>query len=519
MSENRPNILFLMSDQHSFRFLGHRDGADGEPVETPALDALASTATSFDEAYCSTPLCTPSRLSMLTGREPKNVGAWGNWSMLNPGVDTIPACFSDVGYETCLLGKMHLGGNRQFAGFDHRPYGDLTGQTGHQLEHQRPNFSPDLDFQSFITEAGITGIPESLLQEQKIATEAVTFLREHQHRNPEQPWFLCASFSRPHWPRTAPQRYFERYWPDNVTRPKVEPDEHDSTHPLTAVRREAIDADDITDEETMRARAAYFACVSYLDEIIGDMLALLRTEGLLEDTIIIYTSDHGEMAGEHCIWDKSTWHEASTRVPLLVQLPEHRNNHLRPTNLSTPVSLIDLFPTLCGLIDVDPPEGIDGTDLSESIYTGTEPNRGPVVVDSFVPYQEGLEYRMVRDGQYKYIRFRDAPELLFDLDVDPLEQHNIASTAAGRDEDTLTRLRDFVADTIDFETIDEKQERDRRLKDAYRLGISKGTPNQYHWPDGRIIDADTPIYHPHVLAEEPDVIYDDYPSGQYNEEE
>lgn len=518
MGESRPNVLVLLSDQHNFRFNGYRDDQTGEPVDTPTLDDLAETSTVFDRTYCSTPLCTPSRLSFLTGREARNAGAWELESLLKPGLPTIPGVFSEAGYETCLVGKMHLGGNRQFAGFDRRPYGDLTGQASHQLEHQSPD-PLSVDLQSFLTDAGELGIPESLLQEQNVIQESMSFLREHRHRNPDQPWFLCASFSRPHWPRTAPKRYLDRYPPDSTPRPKVEPGDSDTDeHPMIAARREIVGLDEVTDEEMMHARGAYFACVSYLDEMLSDFLRLLRTDGFLEDTIVVYASDHGELAGEHGLWEKSTWHEGSTRVPLFVQLPEHRTGEIPSAEVSEPVSLMDVFPTLCGLAELSPPKGLDGVDLAETVHTGQEPDRKPVVVDSYVPYREGLEYRMVVNGQYKYVGFRDAPELFFDLDADPLETQNLAENASGDAREARSRFSELVDETVDFAAAERERERDRRLKQRHRLGISKGTSNQYHWPDGRVVDGDTLIYHPHELAAEPDVVFDDFPGGTADDE-
>lgn len=514
MPETHSNVLLLMSDQHSYRHIGRRDRENGgEPVSTPAFDELAESSVAFDNAYCPTPLCTPSRLSMLTGREPQNAGAWGNWSVLNPSHETLPGTFSDAGYRTCLQGKMHLGGNQQFVGFDHRPYGDLTGQTGHQFEPPnkplRHGYEPD--FKSLITDVGETSLPESLLQEQNVKQESIAYLREHQYTNPDQPWLLCASFSRPHWPRKAPKRHFERYWPDDVPEPPVGEESDAANHPVNVCHAKKSGSVDVTVEETMRARAAYLACVDYLDEIIGDFISTLERDGLLEDTIVVYLSDHGDLCGEHGLWDKETYHEASTRVPCYIQLPEHRDGSLDPSRIQTPISLIDLFPTLCGLTNIPVPEGVDGVDLSDAILMDDEPDRGPVFTDCFIADQtDGTEYRMVRDGKYKYIQFRDAPELLFDLEEDPNEIHNLAPEAAAEDRQALERLRAVVAQTMDFEAAAEKRKEDQKLKEEYKLEIPNGGPNQYYFPDGRVVDADTPIYEPVELSDSPHEQFDEH---------
>ena len=511
MRASDKNILFIMSDQHSFRYQGNRPARNGgENVDTPTIDQLDNTSASFENAYCASPICTPSRLSLLTGKYVPNADAWGNSSLLHPDLETFPETLSKAGYETCLLGKMHLGGNRQFAGFDQRPYGDLTGNAGHQFEpHKVPEGSPD--WKQLITEAGATNLPESILQEQNIVTEAVSFIREQKSSNPDQPWVLCASFSRPHWPRTAPERFFNKHWPDNVSEPPIDAETDIEDHPFFAAQRGVIEG--VTPEDTLRARAGYQACVEYLDEIIGDFIAVLEKDGLLDDTIVVYTSDHGEMAGEHGLWGKQSPHEASTRVPLFIQTPEHRNGNLNPIRIETPVSLVDLYPTLCSLVDATLPDDLDGEDLSSNIVAESEPERGPIVTDCFATWgSPDTDYRMVRDGSYKYVQFRNAPELLFNIDEDPLEMENLAPDASGDDAESLKSLRRLVDDTLDFEETLTRQKQMADLKDDFRLGTYQGGPNQYHLPDGRIVDADSPLYRPDIVAEEPEVIFDDFPN-------
>lgn len=520
MPDDQPNVLFLLSDQHNYRTMGHLDEQrGGEPVRTPTFDRLAESGTVFEETYCQAPLCTPSRISMLTGREVRESGGWRNGSVLPPDLQTLPGMFVEAGYETALVGKMHLAGDQQYVGFNHRPYGDLTGGAGHQFE---PVFGT-IDYDSInvergagkdtshkvytsrwrhagVTSAGVTEFPESALQEQDIVDETTAFLREHEHHNPNQPWFLCASFSRPHPPYTAPERHIDEYWPDGVTEPDVT---ETGNHPFNEKVADWFDADDFEDEEEMRARSAYFACVSYLDEIVGDLLATLEREGMLENTIIVYTSDHGDMIGEHGLWGKRTWNEESARVPFLVELPEHRSGEVDPATITTPVSLADLFPTLCGLADVPAPDDLDGSDLSEAILTGKEPDRGPVFYDFLLPrFGDGMQYRAIRDGQYKYVGFHDAPDLLFDLDADPNEEVNLASNPTDEVKKVLERFRRLLDDTMDFETTIEEREAAKELEQEHSLSIPQGHGNVYEMPDGRLIDVDTPLFQPNVLAED-----------------
>lgn len=513
----QPNVLFLLSDEHSYRYFSHRNpDSQGEPVDTPTFDELAETSAVFDQTYCQVPLCTPSRVALLTGQEAQHAGAWDSSSLIEPQQPSIAKRFSEAGYESCLIGKMHQGGNRQFCGFNHRPYGDLGGGMAHQPDR------PDLDSgvlgrRSRVRDSGVTMIPESMLQEFNVVRETVGFLREHQHENPEQPWFLCASFSRPHHPLTAPKRHISKYWPDEVPPPKVGHDVDTVNHPHTVGFTEEYKFDEIDHDEMMQARAGYFANVDFLDEIIGDLLHSLRYDGLLENTIIVYTSDHGELGGEHGMWWKPAWQEAATRVPWFIQLPEHRSGDVAPGRLNTPVSLADLFPTLCGLAGLSIPKEVDGTDLSNSVRHGTEPNRGPVFCDFLTPkLGEGTEFRAVRDGKYKYVQFRDAPELLYNLEVDPFEQSNLAPGAEGNDAENLTRLRKLVNETMDFEAAEEQRLKNiRKVEEKYPRDIPwqplGGSGNMYHLPDGRIVAADSPLYNPDVVTENPSDVFSDWP--------
>lgn len=542
MTDN-PNVLFVLTDEHSYRGLGHLDeGGRGEPVNTPTLDDLAASSAVFDQTYCQMPLCTPSRLSLLTGREVSGAGAWDNWSTLLPDRQTMPESFSEAGYATSLVGKMHFGGNRQFCGFEDRPYGDLTGETGHQpdpitpLEENRGLGRPP--FRTRTADAGVTEIPESQLQERNVITESLAWVREQEHANPEQPWFLCASFSRPHFPLTVPQRFLDRYWPEGVTKPKVGREGDAADHPVVERIAEWLATDEISEEEAQKARAAYLACIEFMDELLGEFLALMDRAGHLEDTIVVYASDHGELAGEHGLWWKSTWHEASTRVPLMIQTPAHRDGTQESAKIETPVGLVDLFPTLCGLCNVEPLGEIDGVDLSDAVCEGTEPNRGPVVCDSLnTRWGDGTEYRMVRDGRYKYVEFRgDYQDLLFDLESDPLETENVASNPDGEDAAALEKLRDYVDETLDFEAAAEMRRADeKRAAENHVLTTGDGTDadveearldlmkvdipettdgNLYHLPDGRIVDAGLSIYRPEEIIKEPASAYDDWPGDE-----
>lgn len=510
----QPNILLIFSDEHSYRFMGHRSkAAGGEPVHTPNFDKLASQSTVFNNAYCQMPLCTPSRMCLMTGREVRHAGAWDNKAVLDPALPTMPGVLSEAGYTTCLMGKMHFGGNLQFHGFEHRPYGDLTGNTGHQWE---PLMAEDRNGIVVRTrDAGVTEIPESKMQEVVVADESLAFLREQRHANPEKPWFLCASLSRPHFPLTAPKRFFELYYPERVTEPYVPATGDAFDHPMSVGMREGFQVDRIDHEEMMRSRAAYFACVSYLDEIIGDFLVRMEHAGLLENTIIVYTTDHGEMAGEHGTWWKNGWYEACTHIPMLISTPEQRAGTQSAQSVDAPVGLIDLFPTFCGAAGIEKPDGLDGADLSPVILQNEAAPERPVFIDNLIPrWGEGTEFRAIRWRHYKYVAFRNAPELFFNLEDDPNEQMNLAHRATDEDKDALDYLQTVAASSMDFDAAtQERVEWTAALEAAYP-SIGSGTlGNQYLMPNGTIVEADDTLYRPDVVTDNPAALFADWPAS------
>lgn len=510
---DRPNVLFLLSDEHSFRHMSFRSIEDGgEPVSTPNLDNLAQNGVYFDSTYCQMPLCTPSRMCLLTGRDVRGCGAWNNESVMRENVRTFAHDFADNGYETCLVGKMHFGDKRQFNGFRKRPYGDLTGKTGHQWEPLAPDGAAKSGMRERTTCAGPTTIPESVMQEEIVCRESLAFLRELRHASEQKPWLLCASYSRPHFPLNAPLRHFEKYWPEGVTPPKVGRTGDTVNHPMTIGMTKGFRTMEIEEEEGMKARAAYFANVDYLDEIIGDFLALLDRDGFLDNTIIVYTTDHGELAGEHGVWWKHSWHEAATRIPFIIQTPEQRSGEANSIIIDTPVSLADLYPSLCSLVGIPVPENLYGQDLSSAVLGHGEPDSQPVYADNMVPrWGEGTEFRMIREGEYKYVAFRNAPELLFNVVKDPLEQTNLANTSNSVIMERLKYFRSLIAETMNFDAAEEERKKDQHMKRELKLEIPHGTGNTFLMPDGRLVNADDMLYNPTVLSYNPETDFDDWP--------
>ncbi len=483
----KPNILFLMSDEHS----PHAIGCEGNRiVQTPNLNRLAESGSYFESAYCQVPLCTPSRMCMLTGKHAHRCSAWTNGSILFPEHLTMPEHFAQHGYATALVGKMHFGGKEQNNGFQSRPYGDIRGYAGHQTD---PLHGPP-GVRERTRQAGITEIPSSLLQERVINAETLEYLRA---QPTDQPWFLLASYSRPHFPLTAPKRLFDKYWPDNVDMPDIPPGHLEQTHRFAKGLRENFKTANIPTEETRKARAAYYACCELLDECIGDLLTLLERDGFLDNTIIVYTTDHGEMAGEHGQWWKSSYYEAAARVPLIVA--DRRTEHAhRNTRVKSPVELNDLFPTLCAKAGIPIPDDLDGDDMTQLMSSNTEGWRDTAITEYWAQQTTG-PMRMLRTPRYKYVAFPEDDSILFDLENDPGEFENlIGNPEHGQ---TAASLHEKLMADFSWETVAQQMTVDKARSQDFKEPWGRGTPNQYTLPDGRVVDAETCLYRPSLRDE------------------
>lgn len=483
----RPNILWIFTDQHNARVAGFA----GDPyAHTQHLDHLASQSVQFDNAVCSSPLCTPSRMSTLCSKEAHHCAAWSNHWIIFPEHVTWPAHFAAHGYRTCLVGKMHFGGRDQMNGFQYRPYGDLLHGLGHQPDPIRlfPGYA-------HVKSAGITEIPESMIQDVVVTRETLAFLLEHNDTQQDIPWFACASYGRPHSPFTAPGRYIRRYSdrlpqkrPHDIPKEPLEPYAQGFSRNHS---RESI----------QRGLEAYYACVDFVDDCIGELLTGLGNAGMLENTIVIYTTDHGDMLNQFGCWGKAQYYDASIRVPLLISGP----GIPKGGRVSHVISLMDLFPTTCGLTDLPIPEGLDGVDFSKIVHS---PDAEECLRD-FAPsasYRYGVRiqhnqtpegkpcsaWNAVRERDWKYVEVEKGSSLLFDMVNDPNETTNLAGHPEHRSR--CDRMRKKLYQNFSWEMVHQQLGEDKKRVPEFLSGRRPSTPNQYVLPDGRIFDAEGGLY-------------------------
>lgn len=473
-----PNILLIMTDQHSPHIAGF---AGNEYVQTRSLDALAERSARFDAAYCQSPLCVPSRMSLWSGRYPHHCAAWDNRSVLR-GM-TIPRWLAQQGYTTAAVGKMHFRGTEQMHGFQARPYGDLV-ESSIAIHQPDPPDTADGRSNSHAVGrfpfAGVSAIPESLHVDRVVTTESLAWLLDH-HRQ-EQPWFFCASYTRPHFPLTAPARYIQRYIGMELPQPPLPAGYPEALHPHDRFIVEDFGLTRFSPEEHHRALAAYYAAVDYVDDCIGDLLAGLDLAGCLDNTYIVYTADHGEMAGEHGLWWKRTYYEASARIPLLITGPGISQG----TVIDTPVELVDLFPTFCDWASAPTPPDLDGESLA-GLLTGGERQKHTAISELLGERPE-TQFRMARDTRWKYAEFPNAAPRLYDLQNDPDEWHDLwPQTPEEAPVEALQALLPGV-----WEALAQQRQEEYAQRPPFQ-SLSRAAAH-YRLPDGRVIDADDHLY-------------------------
>ncbi|WP_248517957.1 sulfatase-like hydrolase/transferase [Salinarchaeum laminariae] len=428
---DRPNVLFLMDDEHRSDVLGY---AGDDVVRTPTLDRLAETGVVFENAYTPAPRCMPARQCLMTGQLPRTSGCESYGDDLDPQSMTFARRFAQYGYDTVAAGKLHHTGEDKAQGWT-----QLIGRSGgcnverveeataDGPEPKRVKWSdarevrragvghPDAGWKSRIDEYRTRGACDFLVDR---------FLDPHYDREQhDRPLMLKVSLTQPHYPYLTTQEKFE-YYLDRVD-PYV--DEEAFDHDGLSRRRVHVRDDDerrvddrpgaVSPRDVRRATAAYYGMIETVDECFGRVLdALERVGEDLSEWIVVYTSDHGEMLGQHGIWEKGHHFEASAGVPLVIRWPER----FEPGTVEQNVSLCDLFATLCDLADVPLPADhtLDSRSLVPLLEGDSERWNDEVV--------SAEDQRcMIKRGGLKYLHFPDDPAVLFDLDADPGETTNV----------------------------------------------------------------------------------------------
>lgn len=449
----RPNLLYIHSDQHS----PYVAGCYGDPlVETPHLDALAERGVVFDNTYCPSPICVPSRMSMLSGRYPCDNQVWTNSHILDSGIPTFAHAMGAGGYHPVLIGRMHSVGPDQLHGYaerlvgDHGPnqpggkgvdHGQLSGTAGPGRISLRLSGHGQSAYQ--VHDEDVTAATVDYLNRLGVAKRA---------GQTAEPFSLSVGFMLPHQPFVARLQDY-RYYYENITPPQTPEPFGDHLHPHIRHWRQACEIEEVSAEETRRARAAYWALVHRMDALIGQIVAALRENDLEENTLILYTSDHGEQVGEHGLWWKQTFYEDSVKVPTILAWPGRLPAGTRCDRV---ISSLDLNATMLDALGCPALPHSRGRSLLPLLADPQNAEWDDVAFSEFCqdaagaggPFSEvGIFQRMIRRGPWKLNYYHGQPCQLFNLQDDPRECQDLAADPAHQE--TLAALKAEVLDGWD----------------------------------------------------------------------
>ena len=398
-ADRPPNVLMIIADQWRAQAFGFA----GDPnVKTPNLDRLEKECVNFTQAVSGMPVCSPTRASLLTGQRPLTHGIFLNDVQLNPEAVTIAKVLKGAGYDTGCIGKWHVDGRGRSAfiprerrqGFDYWKVLECT-----HAYNQSPYYA---DGPEKLEWQGYDAIAQTRDAQGYIESRAKT----------GKPFLLWLAWGPPHNPyETAPQKYRDMYSPEAMKLRGNVPDNG------IAQARARVDL------------AGYYAHCTALDDCIGDLLGTLKSVGVDDNTIIVFTSDHGDMLSSHAMQRKQKPYEESARVPMLVRVPAKLG--IAPHRTEGTINSEDVMPTLLGLCGVAIPKTVEGFDFTGHMRGGKDPSGGAAIVQCDAPFGEftrrvgGREYRCIRTVRFTYVRELEGPWLLFDNEKDPWQLDNL----------------------------------------------------------------------------------------------
>ena len=480
-----PNVLLIMVDELAPQALP----AYGHPVvRAPYLDRLARDSVVFDAAYTNSPLCAPARASMLTGRLTQGIGAWDNGAALASEIPTVAHYLRALGYSATLAGKMHFIGPDQLHGYQARLTTDIyPADFGWTANWSRPPTEPNPAGVTMrpVLEAGPCLRNLQIDYDEEVQFQARQWLWDRaRQRDDRRPFFLTVSYTHPHPPFDAQQAWWDLYRDEDIDLPRVgalAPERLDPAS-LGLYYNHRRDQMPISTERLIAARRAYYAMVSWIDDRIGDLLATLKVTGLDDDTIIIFTSDHGEMLGERGMWFKMSMYEWAVRVPLMVCWP----GRLAPRRVAANVSLADLLPTLLDLctdaattapVAVEP---LDGRSLRRLLEAGEDPAWPDLAIADFTAGGVPGPLRMVRHGDWKLIRLGGHAPMLFNLAQDRDELVDRVDDPAARG--ALEALLAIAPDGYDADIVQRQVLSSQRRRLLIRdVDSAWETPQRWNW--------------------------------------
>jgi len=433
-----PNFLILMADQLTARALP----AYGNRVaKTPHIDALAAAGVVFESFYCNSPLCLPSRLSFLSGRQVSAIGAYDNAAECAAQVPTFAHYLRRSGYQTVLSGKMHFAGADQLHGFEERLTTDIYpadfGWTPDWTRFdERPSWYHTMDS---VTQAGPCTRTNQIDFDDDVVFNARQKLFDMARARDKRAFCMVASMTHPHDPYVIPQSYWDRYAAAEIDMPRVHiPAGEQDPHSRRLRHVCGLDLQPVNDAQVRAARRAYYGAVSYVDDQVGVLVAALGDAGFADNTIVLLLADHGDMLGERGLWYKMNFFEPACRIPFIVHAPPR----FAARRVANSASLVDVLPTLCELAGgkaVNYATPLDGRSLAPQLagYPGMDEVIGEYLAEGAI-----APVVMIKRGRYKFVHSPVDPDQLYDLLDDPDELRNLANVPQH-----AARVREFTVET------------------------------------------------------------------------
>jgi uncharacterized sulfatase len=421
------NVLFVAVDDMNADL-----GCYGHPdVKSPNIDRLAKMGVRFDRAYCQFPLCSPSRVSLMTGRRPDTTKIFDLKTDFRkstmPDVVTLPQVFMNAGYFSARVGKIYHYGNPGDIGTsgldDPKSWQHVVNPAGRDktvLERDVMNYTPRRGLGSAMAFLSDAKGRDEEHTDGKVATEGIKLLQEHK----DKPFFLAVGFYKPHTPYIAPKKYFDLYPMAGMKLPEIAADYRKTVPGPALGSTMPWPYFGVTPDQARECKQAYYAAISFVDSQIGRVLDAMDRNKLWDNTIVVFWSDHGYHLGEHGLWMKMSLFEESCRVPLVIIAPGMKGNgKVCPRS----VEFVDLYPTLADLAGLTPPPGDEGTSLKPLLEDPSAAWDRPAYTQV---WRAGNRFpgHSVRTARWRYTEWENGTRgnQLYDHDADPHELKNLA---------------------------------------------------------------------------------------------
>ena len=421
----KPNILFIMADQLAARYLpayGHA------LVQTPNLSRLAGEGVVFENCYSTSPLCAPARATIMNGLLPSRTGVYDNAAEFPSAIPTWAHYLRLQGYHTCLSGKMHFVGPDQLHGFEERLTTDIyPADFGWTPDWRLKQERIDWWYHNMtsVLQPGIAEITNQLEFDDDVLFQAKRKLYDYARFSPDKPFAMAVSFTHPHDPYAARKKFWDLYKDEDIDLPTTPhlPRTKLDAHSQRLYDVSAMADYTVTTKDIRAARHGYYANISYVDDLIGQLIDTLKALGKLDNTVIVFTSDHGDFLGERGLWYKMSFLEPSAHVPLIIWHPDS----MKPHRVVEPVSLADIMPTLAAIGGTEKlARPVDGHSLLPWL-NGAAENRGATAWGEYLAEGAIAPMYMLRRGPWKFIHTPADPDQLFNLIDDPNELTNLAA--------------------------------------------------------------------------------------------